>query len=66
MFVSMRDRYSQLELWRRSLAMLPPGTPAGLSREEAMGLLAELQGLEDRLRRLRDGIERTLAVDNSA
>ena len=38
----------------------PPGS-AALDREAAMRLLAELQALEERLRRLRDGIERVLA-----
>ncbi len=61
MFVSV-DRYHELEDLRRSLAMLPPGS-AGLDREAAIGLLAELQDLEDRVSRLRDGIERMLAED---
>jgi hypothetical protein len=54
------DRHHELENLRRSLAMLPPGTKA-LDREEAMRVLAELQGLEDRLRRIRDGIVAVLA-----
>ncbi len=53
------DRHYGLEDLRRSLAMLSPGR-AALDREAAMRLVAELQGLEDRLRRLRDGIERAL------
>jgi len=56
------DRYSELERWRRSVAMLPPGS-AALDRESALRLLAELQGLEDRLRRLREGIAAVLAED---
>jgi hypothetical protein len=40
--------------------MAPPGSLA-VSREDGMRLLAKLQGLEERLRRLRDGIERVLA-----
>ena len=44
--------------------MLPPGS-AGLDREAAMQLLAELQALETRLRRLRDGVERVLAEDET-
>jgi hypothetical protein len=59
------DRYSELEDLRRSLAMLPPGT-AALDREGAMALLGELQALEDRLRRLRSGIEQALADDTPA
>jgi hypothetical protein len=54
------DRYHELEDLRRSLAMLRPGS-AALDREAAMRLLNELQELEERLRRLRDGIERVLA-----
>jgi hypothetical protein len=53
------DRYSELEDLRRSLAMLLPGS-AALDREEAMALIAELQGVEERLRRLRDGVARVL------
>jgi hypothetical protein len=41
MFVTM-DRFYELEDWRRSLVMLPPGSP-GLDREEAVRLIAELQ-----------------------
>jgi hypothetical protein len=48
------DRY-ELENLRRSLAMLPPQA-AGLSREEALGLLTELQDLDRRLRELRTGL----------
>jgi hypothetical protein len=59
------DRYSELEDLRRSLAMLPPGA-AALDREAAMALLGELQALEDRLRRLRGGIEQALAHDAAA
>jgi len=37
------DRYYELEDKRRSLVMLPPGSPSGLSREDAVGLVRELQ-----------------------
>ncbi len=39
------DRWSNemVEVRRRSLAMLPPGAPAGLSKEEAMEMLEQLQ-----------------------
>ena len=57
------DRYHELEDLRRSLAMAPPGS-AGFDREASMRLLAELQKLELRLRRLRDGIERVLAEED--
>lgn len=56
------DRYSELERWRRSLAMLPPGS-AALDREAALQLVTEFQELEERLRRLRDGMARVLAED---
>ncbi len=55
----MERRY-ELETLRRSLAMLHPGAPA-LDREEAMGLVRELQELERQLRSLRQGLERLLA-----
>jgi hypothetical protein len=48
------DSY-QLENLRRSLAMLPPHA-AGLGREEAMQLLAELQEMDRRFRDLREGL----------
>jgi hypothetical protein len=44
------ERFHELEDLRRSMAMLPPGSPANVSREEAMRLFAELQSLDDRLR----------------
>jgi hypothetical protein len=36
---------------------------SGLTREEAMRLLGELQALDDRLRRFRTGLEHVLAED---
>jgi hypothetical protein len=60
MFVTV-DRYSELENLRRSLAMLPPNTPAGMSREEAMSLITELQGAEGRLKRLKDDLQRVIS-----
>ena len=45
----MDRRYYDLENLRRSIAMLRPGMPAGFSREEAMGLLAELEDVKLRL-----------------
>jgi hypothetical protein len=41
--------------------MLPPNA-AGLSREEAMRLLAELQEMDKRLRELRDGLLALVAL----
>ena len=55
------DRYSELEGIRRSLAMLPPNTPAGMSREDAMSLISELQGVEHRLKRLKDELQRVIS-----
>ena len=37
------DRYYELEDQRRSLVMLPPGSPSGLDREDAVNLIRELQ-----------------------
>jgi hypothetical protein len=53
------DRLSELEAWRRSLAMADPHSPL-LDREEAMALLRELQDTERRLKVLRDGLRRLL------
>jgi hypothetical protein len=47
---------SDLERLRRSLAMLAPGQPAGLTREEAMGLLAEVRRASAELERLVTGL----------
>jgi hypothetical protein len=41
--------------------MLAPGQPAGLTREEAMGLLAEVRRASTELDRLRDGLRTLLA-----
>jgi hypothetical protein len=46
------DRYYELEDWRQSIVMLPPGSPA-LDREDAVRLIAELQ---EALRALRDAL----------
>ncbi len=53
------DRRYQLEIMRRSIAMLSPGVPA-LSREEALGLFAELTEVEGRLDQLRNDLRRLL------
>ncbi len=53
----MDHRY-ELETKRRSLAMLPHHAPSGLSREEAMALIEEVQAAEERLRRLKDELRR--------
>ena len=59
------ERFHELENLRRSLAMLPPGSTANLTREEVMRLLVELQSLDERLRQFRAGLERVLAEDKS-
>jgi hypothetical protein len=51
-----------VENLRRSLAMLPPQAPAGLSREEAMGLLAKLQKMDRRIGQLREGLVALVAM----
>ena len=48
----MEHRY-ELENKRRSLAMLQPRADAGLRREEAIQLIEEVQGLQDRLEHIR-------------
>ena len=45
--------------------MLPPGS-AGLDREQAMRILAETQALDQRLRRLRDGLLQVLSDDEKS
>jgi hypothetical protein len=56
------DRLHELERMRRSIAMLQPGTKA-LSREDAMRLIAELQDVEGRLKRLKVGLQRLVDDD---
>jgi hypothetical protein len=56
------DRLHELERMRRSIAMLQPGTKA-LSREDAMKLIAELQDVEGRLKRLKVGLQRLVDED---
>ena len=52
------DRRHELEIMRRSIAMLPPGARNALDREKAMRILADLQDVTGRLealkRRLRE------------
>jgi hypothetical protein len=56
------ERFYELENWRRSLVMLPPGSLA-LDREDAVALIAELQEAEGRLRGLRDALKLLLPMD---
>jgi hypothetical protein len=48
------------ERLRRSIALLSPGQPAGLSREDAMALLAELRAARHELERLIAGLRELL------
>jgi hypothetical protein len=52
----------ELERLRRSIAMLQPDQPAGLKREEAMRLLAELQRLQRSDRRHAELMARLRAI----
>jgi hypothetical protein len=58
----LMDRFYELENWRRSLVMLPPGSLA-LDREDAVALIAELQEAEGRLRGLRDALKMLLPME---
>ncbi|MGH9024200.1 MAG: hypothetical protein ACRDV9_14060 [Acidimicrobiia bacterium] len=56
------DRRYELDSLRRSIVMLSPGVNA-LSREDAMRLLSELADGQERLDRLRAGLQRLLEDD---
>jgi hypothetical protein len=53
------ERRYELEIMRRSLAMLTPGVRA-LTREEALRLVEELAAVQTQLERLRDGLRRLI------
>lgn len=53
------DRQYELEIMRRSLAMLSPGVQA-LTREDAIALVEELAAVQDRLDHLREGLRRLI------
>ncbi|MDP9388532.1 MAG: hypothetical protein M3Q48_11640 [Actinomycetota bacterium] len=53
------DRRQELEVMRRSLAMLTPGVPA-LTREDAFRLVEDLAQVQTQLDRLREGLRRLL------
>ncbi|MDP9402615.1 MAG: hypothetical protein M3P85_04630 [Actinomycetota bacterium] len=53
----MMDRQYDLEILRRSIAMLTPGAHA-LSREEALRLLSELREVQGRLDQLKATLRR--------
>jgi hypothetical protein len=55
--IDQRHRY-EIENIRRSLAMLTPGQPSGLSRERAIDVLEKLQDVQARLDRLRTELKR--------
>ncbi len=54
------DRRYEIEILRRSLAMLTPGVRA-LTREEALELVEELADVRERLERLEQGLRALLA-----
>lgn len=55
-----------IEQWRRSLVLLKPGQPSGLSREEAVEILEELQRCRSRGRHLLDALREVAAVVDRA
>ena len=59
------DRRYELENLRRSLAMLTPGVSA-LSREQALHLVEQLAEVQDRLHKLRTGLQQLLDGDSNA
>ena len=59
MFYGVVDRRYELEIMRRSLAMLSPGVQA-LTREDAIALVEELTAVQDRLDHLREGLRRLI------
>jgi len=64
MFGTVDRGYELLNL-RRSIAMLSPGAWA-LHREEAIDLLRELQKLERRVTKLREGLVSLLEADRES
>lgn len=59
MFYRAVDRRYELEILRRSLAMLSPEVQA-LSREDAIRLIEELTAVQDRLDHLREGLRQLI------
>ncbi len=53
---------TDIERMRRSVAMLSPRHPSALDREAALELLAELQRLQRKDRRLRDLVSQVARV----
>lgn len=45
---------------RRSVALLAPGHPGAMAREDALAVLGELQRVQSELARLRRGLRRLL------
>ncbi|HZU72991.1 MAG TPA: hypothetical protein VE990_09510 [Acidimicrobiales bacterium] len=58
------DRSHELEIIRRSLAMLNPGHQA-LRRESALDLIEELKELTERLEALRSGLATLVEADDA-
>jgi hypothetical protein len=57
------ESLAEVEQLRRSIAMLSPGQPAGMNREDAMRLLGELVDVQRRLQTLKAELRR-LAEDD--
>jgi hypothetical protein len=55
------ERVYELESLRRFLAMLAPQAPGGLSRDDAIRLISEVQDAQRKLTKLVDGIQRLLS-----
>jgi hypothetical protein len=59
-FAMFRRWLPRIERLRRSIALLSPGQPAGLSREDAIALLADLREARRELERLTAGLRQLL------
>lgn len=57
------DRRHELEILKRSIAMLTPGQVAGLERDQALEMIEEIEALQRRMRRLKAAIRELLEDD---
>jgi hypothetical protein len=62
----MMFRSEDAERIRRSIALLAPGHPSALDREAAMALLAELQRLQGKDRRIQQLLDELLHLLETA
>jgi hypothetical protein len=62
----MMFRSEDAERIRRSIALLAPGHPSALDREAAMALLAELQRLQGKDRRIQQLLDEVLHLLETA